>query len=209
MKAKILLDIDGVLANFYAGFAGYLNEHLGSSMDLSTDPDKYSLHEWGHDIPREDVDAAIPEWMIAGGYRNMPIYDGAVEFVRELMEKYDVYIVTARLGDFRMKFAPEVVEIIKQDTARWFRDHNIPFERLLFEHKKVDFSKDNGISVIIEDKLSTVVDAAKEGIPCVLMNRGWNQEGEAWYGEHLSRDHTNINVAYDYEDVLKFLENLV
>lgn len=209
MKSKILLDIDGVIADFFRGFASHLNDKQNAGIDLSKEPPVYSLHNWGHDIPRDVVDAEIIHWMESGGYEHMPMYEGAKEFVYKLMDKYDVHIVTARVGDFRMNLPEAIQAIIRRDTERWFQNHGIPADKLFFEHKKVDFCKENNIPVLIEDKLSTVVEAAESGMPAILIDRGWNQEGDAWYGEHLDRNHSNIYVAYNYNDVLDILGDLV
>lgn len=208
MKVKVLLDIDGVIADFYAGFSQHLNDVLDANLDISKEPHEYSLHKWGHGLPNNLVDAEIPNWIKQGGYENMPIYPGAKEFVYKLMDNYDVFIVTARVGDFRMSLPEEIVNIIKEDTFKWFQRHGIPSDKLFFDHEKVKFCEDNDIKIIIEDKLSTVVDGAKEGIASILIDRGWNKGGRAWYGELLHRNHPNIHVAHKYDDILDMIKEL-
>lgn len=202
---NILLDIDGVIANFYAGFGQHLNDKLGAGLNVSTDPPEYSLHKWGHSIENSLVDAEIPKWIISGGYKNMPIYPQATEFVNDLNSRYNVHIVTARIGDFKINISEEVQSIIKADTYTWLKNNGIPSENLVFEHKKLDFCKEHNIPLLIEDKLSTVVDASKEGFQSILVNRGWNQEGE----ENLSRQHQGIHVAYGYDDILNLAKEIL
>lgn len=208
MKTKVLLDIDGVIADFYAGFARHLNEYLNTNLDISTEPNEYSLHKWGHGLPNNLIDAEIPKWIMQGGYEHMPIYDGAKKFVHKLMDKYDVYVVTARVGDFRVSLPEEVINATKEDTSKWFKKYGIPTDKLIFEHEKIKFCKDNGIKIIIEDKLSTIVDGAKKDLRAILMDRGWNKNGRAWYGEYLNRNHPNIYVAHEYKDILDTLDIL-
>lgn len=210
MKTKILLDIDGVIGNFVKAFSTHLNNQLDAGLDPEKDPPVYNMSRWGHDLPGELIKREVPLWMEAGGYAEMPIYPGAKEFVYKLMDKYDVYIVTARIGDFKMNLPESLKAIIRRDTERWFKKHGIPSDKLFFEHQKVDFCKQNGISCIVEDKLSTVVKGANAGLCTILIDRGWNQQGDAQAGEgHLNRDHPNIHVAYSYDDVLDKLEQLV
>jgi uncharacterized HAD superfamily protein len=203
MKVKVLLDIDGVIANFYTGFAKHLNENVGAGLDLNKGPANYSLHDWGHNLSRDIVDEQIPEWILSGGYANMPIFPGAKEFVYKLMDKYDVYIVTARVGDFTLDLSGKVQKVIKRDTFKWLRKYGIPSNKLFFEHKKIDFCQKNNIPILIEDKLPTVIDGADKGVRSILMDRSWNQDSDG-----LQRDHFNIFVAYNYEDILKILEEL-
>jgi 5'(3')-deoxyribonucleotidase len=200
MKEKILLDIDGVIANFNLGFSQHLNENLNAGLDLNIEPSEYSIHRWGANLPNETIDNEIPNWVMQGGYLDMPIYPGAKKFVYELMDKYDVYIVTARIGDFSMDLSDEIVNKIKADTFSWFKKHGIPSDKLFFEHKKIDFCHNNNIQTIIEDKLSTVIDSIKSGLRAILVNRGWNQDGSKML------DHPNMHIVYNYNDILKILK---
>lgn len=208
MKKKVLLDIDGVLADFYKGLAEYLNKNIHAELPLDKEPSAYSFYKWNDKIPASLMDKEVPKWVISGGYRSMPIFPGAVQFVEELRKNNEVFIVTARLGDFATKLSEPVLDIIKKDTLNWFNQHGISPEKLFFNHDKVDFCQKNGINIMIEDKLPTVIEAAQKGISSILVNRGWNQNGEIWDGKPLSRDHQGIMVANSYQDILDYLKGL-
>ncbi len=207
MKEKVLLDIDGVIANFYASFAKHLNDNLGLNLDISSDPSEYNMNKWGPDIP--GLGNEISKWINNGGFENMPSYDGAKEFVLELLDLYDVYIVTARIGDFKMSLPDEVIDKIKTDTLKWFKELGLFPNKIVFEHNKIDFCKENNISIIIEDKLPTVIDGANKNISAILMDRPWNQSYSIWNGETLDRFHKNIHVAFDYGDVFNILDKII
>jgi len=198
MKTKVLLDVDGVIANFHISFIRYLNENYGTNIDETDEPTEYSIDKWCIGIGSDKINTIIHEWLATGGYKTLPIYSGAKQFVYQLMDKFDVYIVTARIGDFHMNLPQKVIEGIKNDTFDWFRQHNIPSDGIFFEHKKTDFCKAYNIPIMIEDKLSTVVEAANSGIKTVLMNRSYNQSS-------ARRNHPNITVAYNYDEILKAL----
>lgn len=202
MKIKALLDIDGVIADFYLGFGNYLNKNIGTNLNLDNEQLEYSIYNWDHDLPQHIIDEEIPKWILNGGYANIPIIKGAKQFVYKLMDKYDVYIVTARVGDFTLKMPGNIQDIIIKDTFKWFKKHGIPSDKLFFECKKVDFCKKYNIPIMIEDKLSTVIDAANNGIRAILMDRNWNQD------DSIRENHYNIFVVYNYNDIFKILELL-
>lgn len=204
IKDKVLLDIDGVIADFYTGFGDHLNRNTDAKLDLSKGPVNYDIYGWGHNLPKDVIDKEIPKWILKNGYANIPIFSGAKEFVYNLTDKYDVYIVTARVGDFTLSMPERNQEIIKQDTFRWFKKFGIPCNKLFFEHKKIDFCQKNEIPIIIEDKLPTIIDAANKGVRSILIDRSWNQDNNG-----LQRDHFNIFVAYGYNDILRILKELV
>lgn len=197
---KILLDIDGVIANFFYGFAIYL-KNSGINLDPEKEPDHYNISEWSNEINSKDVKHYILNWLKKNGYKDLPIFDGAQEFVYRLMDGNQVYIVTARVGGFNGFTDEAIKNKIKVDTIHWFKKHGIPSNDIYFEHDKLNFCKKNGINVMIEDKLSTVVEAANEGIFCILKDAGYNRNPER-------RNHPNIFVAYNYEDILNKIKEL-
>lgn len=198
MKINLLLDIDGVLANFYAGFGDYLNKTHNAGLDLSVEPASYIFEEWGPGCSKINMDKAAVDWIMKDGFRNTPVYDGAKDFVKELHTMANIYVVTARIGDFKQKFGDHVVEKIKSDTANWFKDNKIPTESVIFNHKKIDFCKDNAIPALIEDKLETALLGAKEGVHSILIDRAWN--------EHPDRH--RVYRADDYEHALGLLRKI-
>lgn len=203
MKKNILLDIDGVLANFYYGFGRYLNENYNAELDLTKEPPVYHFDEWGPKLKDIDAGKAARDWMLEGGHLNIPAYSGAKEFVEELMTLGNVHIVTARVGAWNQKLDDALSTQVMNDTYEWFRVHGIPVSsdtdgRIRFEHNKVDLCKDEGISIIIEDKLSTALQAAQEGIHAILVDRAWNQHPERF----------KIYRAFGYDDVLEYVRRI-
>ena len=206
---KVMLDIDGVIGNFYAGFAGHLNKTLNAGLDLSIEHQHYSIHNWGHNLPKNQVEEEISNWVLDGGYLDLPIYPNAKEFVFQLMDKYDVYIVTARVGDFKIKLSNNIVEKIKEDTYGWLKKYGIPTNKLFFEHKKTNFCLQNKISVLVEDKLDNAINGTYNGLTSILINRGWNKASITSNFIPIERIvHPRFIVAQDYNDILNILEKL-
>lgn len=201
MKTKVLLDIDGVIAGFYSGFAQYLNRHYGTTLDPIKEPPVYDIYEWKHYLSKSDIDKAIVEWMLDDGFLKLPIYNGAIDFVYQLMDQYDVYITTARLGDFEQKLGKDTLQKIIDDTKNWFRKYGIPYDKLFFRHDKIKFCKENGIRILIEDKLKTAIKGSENGILSIVMSRPWNEKVE---GENISPLLVRAN---SYEDILNILKD--
>jgi len=200
MKLRVLLDMDGVIANFYRGFSKYLNERHGCTLNPNIEPKSYPFNDWGHGVDKINFDQASREWIQQNGFGKLPAFDGAEDFVKELMNLCNVYIVTARIGDWNQKFTTKTRDQIKQNTYDWLEQHGIPADNLFFAHDKIPFCQKNGISVIIEDKLSTALEAAKNGIHTILMDRGYN-------GSQINR--FKIYRAYSFDEALNQLRKMM
>src|SRR5574337_645556 len=157
MKVNLLLDIDGILCDFYVGFAEYLNKVYNTNLPLAEEPQSYTISEWGSKCSSINIDEAVLGWINDHGFDKAPVYNGAKEFVEQLNKLTNVFVVTARIGDFKQKFGDQVVDKIKSDTIDWFKDNKIPVDTVFFDHNKIDFCKNNAISILIEDKLDTAL----------------------------------------------------
>jgi uncharacterized HAD superfamily protein len=198
MKPNLLLDLDGVVADFFNGFGTFLNDNYGTSLDLSQDPTSYHLREWDESCTNLDTDEALLKWVNSDGFAKLPCYKNAQEFVAILNDLANVWTVTARVGDFEKKFGLEVVEKIKQDTRNWVKNNKFDIKDVYFEHDKVPFCLKNDISILIEDKLSTALDASKNGINSILVNRGWNQYPDRY----------RLYRVFDYQTALDWVRKL-
>lgn len=199
MKRNILLDIDGVIGNFHTSFAQYLNDEYDAGLDVHEEPAVYSFDQWGPNLSNIDMEEASNGWIVSGGFTRLKPYSGADSFVKQLMEIADVHIVTARIGDFDQRFPAEMKTKIMSDTYDWFDKHGIPTNgEIQFSHKKVDLCKRDNISILIEDKLSTVLEAAQENIHAIIIDRAWNQHP----------DRFRVYRAPNYDEILNTVRKL-
>lgn len=200
MKLKVLLDMDGVIADFYKGFANYLNDNYNCNLDINSEPSSYLFKDWGHGVDFVDFDEASQRWIQEGGFVKLPIFNGASEFVKKLKDICNVFIVTARIGGWDQKFPLKIQEQIKHDTHMWLNNYDICVNDVFFTHNKVLFCKEYGIPIIIEDKMSTALEASKNGIHTIIVNREYNNNNKI--------DRFKIYRAFNFEDVLRQIQRM-
>lgn len=115
MIKKIIVDIDGVLADIYSQFRKFELEDLGANQDLSEITGKLE----------EEAFVNGEMYMAAKGFfRNAPVIEGCIEVLEKLNKVYDVFIVSAAT-----KFPNSMAE--KQE---WLLEHFpfITWEQLAF-----------------------------------------------------------------------------
>ena len=195
---KVMLDVDGCIGDFYQSFATFLNDHYGTTLDLTHEPSGYNFDSWGGGVDQVDVDEATTAWIMSGGYRSLPIYPGAKAFYDVLIGQYDVWVVTARLGTFG-HITPEVASQVQSDTLGWFSDHGLTLlHPVTYEHQKIEFCQQHGVWVLIEDKLQTAIDASKANLDTILIDRYWNQSPPRY----------RVLRAKDYNEALSLLNTV-
>ncbi len=108
-KKSIAIDMDGVLADVEKQYITWYEREYGVSV-----PRESLLG-----IPEGD---ALPDGLVwkfihsPGFFRTAPLIDGAVEAVKQLMERYEVYIVSAAM-EFPLSLA---------EKHEWLKEH-FPF----------------------------------------------------------------------------------
>lgn len=198
MKQNLLLDIDGVLADFYRGFANFLNEKHNAKLDLNVEPSSYVFSEWSPHLKGLSMDKVYEDWILDDGLLNLSIYNGAKDFVFNLADLCDIYIVTARGGDFKNLSKKETMDKIRKDTHNWFIFNKIPVKNVYFEREKINFCKKNNIGILVEDKLDTAVNGTVNGIESILINRNWNNS-----------EKDTFHRVYSYDEALSKVKSLI
>lgn len=196
---KILLDLDGVIADYYQHFSSFLNKNYNLNLNCLAEPFEYDMCKWNTGLTISQLNDASKKWIIDHGFKKLPIYDNAVNFVEKLNKLGEVFIVTARIGDFNIGFSDKVKKQIINDTITWLKYNNIYYKHLCFENNKIDFCKKNNINIVIEDKLSTIEKMLDyNNIYTFLINRNWNQN-------NINNDfHFNVD---NYNDIITILNN--
>lgn len=106
-KQRLIVDMDGVMADVYTQFLKMDEEEFGIRQSLQNIMGK----------PEREVFKNERKYVLSKGFfRDAPVMEGSVEAVQQLNEKYDLFIVSAA-----MEFPNSLVE--KQE---WLAEH-FPF----------------------------------------------------------------------------------
>lgn len=190
---KIAIDVDEVLAEYQNGFIEFHNKYYGTNLKRHHFAKSYKLEDaWGG-TEDEAIDK-VYHFYQTKDFKKMEPVPGAIEAVRKLAQKHDLFVVTSR-----QNFASPV-------TLEWL-DKHFPdtFSGILFANHfakegapkdKSEICKEIGAELLIDDSLTYAKDCAKKGIKVKLFDRPWNQT------ENLPK---NIQRVFSWQEILKII----
>lgn len=167
---RILLDIDGVCADFITPCLAAITVHTGKQFD-PTAIDDWDIMKALH-IAADDAAAIYRSMQVPGLCRSMPVYPGAVEGVQRLRAHGDVWAVTAPFG------GPHWMH----ERDQWLVEE-LGFRKADILHVRSDAKHAIKGDVLVEDKTSTLVrwQAHHPTGRGVLFQRRYN-ERDGWPG---------------------------
>jgi 5'(3')-deoxyribonucleotidase len=185
-KARILVDVDGVIANFVNGFM-YLYTEKGGIV-----PEGFEWIHWDSmdDLPDQDIRNDV--WDDLDLFRILKPYSGSIIALQQMNKHYDVRIVTA----LPHKHIPI--------RSAWFK-HYAPF---IHRKDQMVFTSDKSIvtgDILIDDNVDHVRSWLGAGNSnAILIDRPWNQL-DRWQeiGTRMSglwEFNERIGIAYLEED---------
>jgi 5'(3')-deoxyribonucleotidase len=138
---KIAIDMDEVLADPITKFIQLYHRDYGIPLDLKLD----AGNEIYHHLPEEINNKWFDYINEKGFFRDLNPIEGAIEGVKKLQEKYEVYIVSAA-----MEF-PNSLE----DKYYWLADHFpfISWRNIMFCGEKIV-----NTDIMIDDRVKNFVD---------------------------------------------------
>lgn len=120
MKQRIAIDMDEVMADTLAKRLAIYRTEFGEDL-LAESLHGVHLLEAVSEERREAVRAQLFQ---PGFFREIPVMEGAQEVIRDLMERYEIFIATAAM-EYPHSFS-EKYEWIREHLP-FFPDHNIVF----------------------------------------------------------------------------------
>lgn len=171
MKKRLLVDMDGVLADIYAQLIECEYQEHGIRHEMNNLNGKSEV-----DVFKKALDYIHSD----GFFRNLPVMDGSVEILRQLNEKYELFIVTAA-----MEFPNSLTE-----KFYWLEEH-FPFihwKQIVMCGSKTVVKGD----IMIDDHFKNL--DYFEG-QALLFTQPHNISGN-------DRNHTRVNSWYDVANIL-------
>lgn len=160
-KARILIDVDGVIADFVDGFM-YMYKLNGGAV-----PDGFEWNHWDSmdELPDQGVREGI--WHDPDLFFNLKPYPGAIDALEKLNSVYDVRIVTS----LPHRHIPH--------RSDWFQRY-APF---IHRKDQMIFTNDKSLimgDVLIDDSLDHIRAWNEAGhINAIIVDRPWNKT-DAW-----------------------------
>jgi 5'(3')-deoxyribonucleotidase len=162
------VDLDGVVADFYAGLRPIAAEWLG--VDLATLPERVSwgLVEWGVEKAPGGYEAlhkfAVMQREL---FLKLPPMAGAPQTLRRLSkEGVRIRVITHRL------FIKYFHQIAVSQTIQWLDRHDIPYWDLCFMQQKTAV----GADLYIEDSPANIERLRAEGLKTIVFSNSTNEQ---------------------------------
>ena len=191
-KEKICIDLDDTIWEFHKHFFDFYNKLKRTKVNYKS-YNIYSLKSF-FGISKEEEDKLFEMYESTTNFFEPVFLKGFLESLNFLKENYEIHFVTARH------------EGIKEKTEKILKKYfNFEFQVFFtrnFEHEeiksKAKYCEEEGIHLIIEDKLETVKECVFQGMNAILIDRPWNQEKKL--NEKIIR-------VKNWEEILKILKN--
>ena len=154
----VLIDVDGIVANF----CGRVSEYIEGRFGIEVDQSKIygDIRDEANGLWDDECESLI---RAKGFARTIPEFPGSVEEVKKIMSKFDVVFVTSPYGGS---------QTWAFDRYMWLRD------RFQISRDDVIFARDKRFvsgATLIDDRYENVVDwTIFQKTPAMLLERPWN-----------------------------------
>jgi len=161
------VDLDGVVADFYAGLRPIAAEWLGVDLDTLPTRISWGLTEWGIDQAPGGYEAlhkfAVMQREL---FLKLPPMAGAPQTLRKLSkEGVRIRIITHRL------FIKYFHQVAVSQTIQWLDHHDIPYWDLCFMQQKTAV----GADLYVEDSPENVERLRAEGARTIVFTNSTNE----------------------------------
>lgn len=171
---KIAIDLDEIIAGFLDAFIKYHNDIYKTTFHKS---DFFSYEFWKViGGTREEAIDKVYGFHDSHYFDEIEPLDGAIEAIKQLKEKNQLYLITSRQDDFQEK----TKAWIEMHLPNIFEDilHSNAYPKNGLSRKKSDLCDHLNVSALIEDNLDYVIECMKPKRKMILFKYPWNEQRE-------------------------------
>lgn len=197
-KPIIAVDIDDVLCGQNEAIMRFVNEKYGLNLTL----EDYSIEGeyWGYwekvwDVSPEEANKRLDAFHEAEGTMTQEPLDEVLEVLKDLKQRYDLIIVTARHD----KQTEVTHKWLKRHFPKTFKGvHFVQIWHGNIQMTKAQVCKEVGAGYLIDDNLEHCTLAAESGVHALLFGEyGWNKSGELPNGITRVKDWRAVKEYFD------------
>lgn len=167
---KIAVDLDEILAEFLSSVIAFHNDAYNTNLK-KTDFHSYKYWEvWGGD--RAEAIQKVYEFHQTPYFQNIKPVAGAIEAIKILKEKHELYVITSRQDEVSLA-TKKWLDQYFQDTFKeiYFTNH---YSQTNANKKKSDFCDSLNVDVLIEDLPEYAQECLKPNRKIILFDYPWN-----------------------------------
>lgn len=199
-KKIIMLDLDGVVADFRAGFEQWLKNSAWDYL-IPIDPTKNTLHldiNYGWDF--NTYTEAKLEFERQGGYNSLPAIEETVDAINTLFLR-DYYIIVHTARPYT------ALRRVWVDTFKWLRENHVSFNELHFGYdSRVTYAKklaNSNLVIAMEDDPVLIQRYSGSGISTLVFPQLYNRDLP------VSRDIHELYPEDTQVQIVKLVESIV
>lgn len=200
--SKILLDLDGVVADFSAGIQAWIAQNGQDRLGLTQEQTdhirdtpstcwSFYRNDWG--IAFSKFDRAVRLATDQGFWSTLSPIEGSLEIVQWLANNgHEIHVVTNPWGQDDQNGRDACFRQTAIQKLGWLSYHGIPASTVRFGHRH---KLDEDLDTCIEDRIENLVEFAATGRPAICHARPWNdpiEHAEAWDSAIGNRDEQQI-----------------
>lgn len=192
----VMMDIDGVLADFIWGWRTMAREHMKSKGKLIDVYSQLTTPSWGYDpgLRSDDISELWEKIKKSTSFWStltLLLKPSEVTAVRLMCASHDVYFATSRLGG-----------LVKHQTEQWLKEHlGLATPTVVITKEKGEFCRAVRADYALEDKADNACYIAwsSKGTVPYLVDRPYNQFDPDYFGSHRVR---RVSTVLDFVDAV-------
>ncbi|WP_308636426.1 5' nucleotidase, NT5C type [Paenibacillus silvisoli] len=156
----IAVDLDNTVLDATAAHVTYYNLASGLTLTPEDANEFYIFQKYGW--TREERDAVYAKYGHDIHWHSVP-YPKAVDYLRQLSSQHEISIITARPLLFR------------DVTVEWLKHHNISYNQIAFDEKKLEACIASKVDVLIDDGPHYAEQFSQLRKPVILYDQPYNR----------------------------------